>query len=859
MRDNINVDTSLKLFESYRNFTGGLNTEYSNETLKDNETTILQNVDMASRGSMRKREGYKRVENNASAYASVSTTGVVGTGQGVFKYNIGSAGSDGYIFIIAHAGKLYAGVSSYDSLSVPSLPSQMADISADNGGWTFQASYPIDAIQYNNKMYITTGTRIGVLEYDATKTSKFRVADLVASPINEYQATYTGYNLYNSSNDITNIFFNKESSLTGQFNIRVVSKGVIDTSVNTVPDYQFYNEATAATAPVSGVDVLGHTKLILSVTASKLSSGASSIFTVRFEQSADNITWTTPVQDDNGNTTATAQGTHVFTIGAVGGITQQYFRANITAYTVGHITVRTQPQFLLRPPVVGDTVRFWALWDANVGTYATPYDYEFEIKKFDDEAYPTVIAQVYSTKNYFDHVFDGYGQFDIRAKMKKSTSKTSNPAILSPITVYPSLQDVGIQVGSLANEIKKCTRCLIHWNRLILYSGSTVQNPAIPNRIYVSELEDFGYFPMSGYIDLITDAQQPITSIVRHRNQLVLFTPTQIYAMTGKSPSDYNLALINDQIGCTAGSTVSIVDNDIYFANPQGVHALRPNAYILDTFNVAMLSDKVSSFYESNLSQHGRYGESVYSFYYADHYYMANRDASYAYSPRPVLTMMKYHVPTRTWSTETIDGRGSTAIYNAYTGVQGAVVVNKHLYILYTSAGQPLDVGAAPYYYISNLSVHFEGIDVYSDLYTKPYTMKVRTKFFDFNASFNRKKLKRLYLLVSTNDDAAENIRLAVTVEADSQAILDPNVGSVSIVGGVATWIVTPTFNFDFDLGTLLGDWVLAVDALGAYPIACEYLNIRGKCRRIRLTVEHSDPSPAEVIAAGFQFRLKQP
>lgn len=885
MRDNINIDPSLKLFESYKNFTNGLNTESSNETLRDGETTILNNVELKSRGSMRKREPYKRVycsTTTTNTPAFISASPLTKIGQGMFKFTrteqLGSSVVTSVVAIIAFNGKIYSATLGNDEYSYPvSFPAGVTDISADNGGWSFQTTAPIEAVQYRDKMYITTGERIGVLEYDSTKASKFSLTDLVASTINEFQASYTGYNLYNSSNDITNVFYNKISSVSNTFNVSLVSKGIIDTSVNTVPDYQFYLDQSTVAAPASYLTVTGYTKLILSVTVSKLATGALPNFRVRFEQSTDGITWNTPVLDDSANPTATAQGTYVFTIGAVNGITQPYFRANIIAPVSGamsgYVNVHVQPQFILRAPVVGDTVRFWAYWEADVAAHAPVYDYQFEIKKFDDESFPATPSQAYSTVRFFDYTLDGYGQFDVRVTMKKA-SHTSNPSTLTPFTVYPTAQSNEIGVTSLASEIKKCTRCLVYWDRLILYQGGTYAfSQATPNRVYVSELGDFGYFPQSGWFDVITDAMRPVTSIIRHRGQLVLFTPSQIYTLTGKYPAEFNLSLINDTIGCEQGYTTAVVDNDILFAGRDGVYALRPSAYILNNFNVAILSDSVQNTYFATLNEQDSYGVNLIGYYFDDYYYITNR-----YDPLVSGTsvpFLKYCVPTKAWGIDYVDPRNTNTMDSTKCGVAGIFVSGKRLFTLFTATGSP--AGSGTLYSVATIATMYVNIseDVslpaylqadrlsFTDLYDKSYTMKVRTKFYDFSASFNKKKLKRIYILVKTNEGVTaanvEDIRLAVTVEADSQAVLDPNVGTVVTVGTVSTWVVTPTFNFNFEIGTQLGDWVLATDALGAYPIACEYLNIRGKCRRIRLTVEHSDPVPAEIVATGFQFRLKKP
>jgi hypothetical protein len=52
----------LKNMEAYNDFSGGLNTVTSNDNLKDNEFASLVNVDLAERGSVKRRSGMSQLE-----------------------------------------------------------------------------------------------------------------------------------------------------------------------------------------------------------------------------------------------------------------------------------------------------------------------------------------------------------------------------------------------------------------------------------------------------------------------------------------------------------------------------------------------------------------------------------------------------------------------------------------------------------------------------------------------------------------------------------------------------------------------------------------------------------------------------
>lgn len=53
-----------KHMEAYNNFSGGLNTVASNDNLRDSEFPNLVNVDLAERGSLKRRGGMSRVHVN---------------------------------------------------------------------------------------------------------------------------------------------------------------------------------------------------------------------------------------------------------------------------------------------------------------------------------------------------------------------------------------------------------------------------------------------------------------------------------------------------------------------------------------------------------------------------------------------------------------------------------------------------------------------------------------------------------------------------------------------------------------------------------------------------------------------------
>ena len=145
MRDNINVNSSLKLFESYRDFSGGLNLQQSNEMMKDNQVTVAQNVDLALTSSIKKRTGRVALGSTMPWTSSAPI-------QGLFKF-VNNAET---VLIAAVNGQLY-----YARPSGTAYGTWTQINITDNGSpFTFQTTDAVEAVQYNEWLYVATGTKL---------------------------------------------------------------------------------------------------------------------------------------------------------------------------------------------------------------------------------------------------------------------------------------------------------------------------------------------------------------------------------------------------------------------------------------------------------------------------------------------------------------------------------------------------------------------------------------------------------------------------------------------------------------------------------------------------------------------------
>ena len=185
MRDNINVNSSLKLFESYRDFSGGLNTQQANEMMKDNQTTIAENVDLSITSSIKKRTGRTRIDP-----MWLSTDPI----QGLFKF-VNNAETD---LIMAVNGRLY-----YSRPTVGGGYTAWTQINITDAGsaFTFQTTDVVEAVQYGEWLYVATGTKLVRAKVYLSAGSPVATAETV---VDQYKPTvqealYVGLNALNTT------------------------------------------------------------------------------------------------------------------------------------------------------------------------------------------------------------------------------------------------------------------------------------------------------------------------------------------------------------------------------------------------------------------------------------------------------------------------------------------------------------------------------------------------------------------------------------------------------------------------------------------------------------------------------------
>jgi hypothetical protein len=151
-RQSINVNPGLKEFEAYMDFSGGLNTETSNERLLDNEFVVMENVVLNSRGSVKKRPG-RQVD---AVFSLPSATNV----QGMFFFHRPVVNVTQPDLIFALGGKLY--VRPYNSVFVTQIP-----LNGNNSN-TFQSTRNVESVQFYDSLYVASGGGLIRVDYNPT-------------------------------------------------------------------------------------------------------------------------------------------------------------------------------------------------------------------------------------------------------------------------------------------------------------------------------------------------------------------------------------------------------------------------------------------------------------------------------------------------------------------------------------------------------------------------------------------------------------------------------------------------------------------------------------------------------------------
>lgn len=133
------------------------------------------------------------------------------------------------------------------------------------------------------------------------------------------------------------------------------------------------------------------------------------------------------------------------------------------------------------------------------------------------------------------------------------------------------------------------------------------------NILMFSETNNFEYVPSYNYILLPVSNTDRIVKISYFRSSYIIFTQNKIFRLSGTfGAPNFNLALINDEVGCLAGNTVAMVENELYFLSTRGLRSLKTDLFRENLDNLREFDEKVRPLVTTN--------EYAYGFVYEDKY-----------------------------------------------------------------------------------------------------------------------------------------------------------------------------------------------------------------------------------------------
>ncbi|CAB4142914.1 hypothetical protein UFOVP451_62 [uncultured Caudovirales phage] len=559
-RQSINVNPGLKEFEAYMDFSGGLNTETSNERLSDNEFVQMQNVDLNTRGSVKKRTG--RV-NIPITYAT-GTVVPTGNTQGMFFFYRQNESKPDVLF--AANGRLY--VKRWNSNVVTGLTiSGLKNPTTGVATSTFQTTRDIEAVQYYDQLYVATGFDLVKVTYDGTNFIAAAVAPYEPNA-NELKFigsnALLGYAMQNKTDTtltgmsefyVRGMTFsdNNKLILAGQVDNAFNISGYVVENVATIPAGWTYTKTYQLYYRKQGFDFTETTTIP--------ATAGQTVFNLPSNSTYDPNTNSIQVFSASGTPVVTTEllsgggftetdGTKItLTTGAAAGtkITLKW----IVNWRKGNSKIATMSNFAV---VSGNSVNpatFRALEKGG-------YDFKVEVlfKRVED-------ADTTNIQQYLqEYVFEG---FQVKA-----------------------MQEDGDILEQKIEGVKQCNRIRLYWNRLMMFG-----DPAEPTQLYFSDLDNPAYFPQVNTLRFDTGKQEPITTVVRLNDYLTVFSKSVIHVLVGKSPSQFSINLINDTIGCAAPKSAVVTGNVVTFLSQEGVYILKPSAFRLDQLNVQRADAKI--------------------------------------------------------------------------------------------------------------------------------------------------------------------------------------------------------------------------------------------------------------------------
>lgn len=529
MRQQIRFDPSQKLFESYNDFSGGMNTDTSNDRLNNNEFVVLDNVDLLGRGSAKRRTGREHYLKQPLP---------AGTGQGLFHYfRKGQAEPD---IIAAVSGKLYIsrppGFSEANAIGINGTRTNWFIDKGADVYFSFTAPatgvYALEAVGVGG-LQIWRGN-----ENLNDKTYTFEEGETYILVVNSYNEEVSGGFTLVIEPTFNVIVPENPPTLKSTWSVIAIT-GLPDGFQKDLPieAAQYNSDLFIAT----GTKLVEYNGTIAKVVEPYKPSSMEAIY-IGTNGLADNPD--AYIQD---------------------GVSAQLSVSGIRP--VQRSAVANQPMvftaFISKPESMTSVEYKWEYRKVGATTWTLGRNFTADAN---GKSWELLVTET--------------GKYEIKVTVRKTGTTTPTPDFT--ITNYPvnEVEDKTNQTLPVKG-IQKCRKIILHWDRLLL-----AKDDLNPQQMYISDLNNPRYFPTTNSINFDANKQEPITAMVRYRDMLVIFTRSTIQTLTGKSPLDYRRIMVHDGLGCIADRSAQVIGNHIIFLSNEGIQMLSPTPLTLETLNV---------------------------------------------------------------------------------------------------------------------------------------------------------------------------------------------------------------------------------------------------------------------------------
>jgi hypothetical protein len=227
---------------------------------------------------------------------------------------------------------------------------------------------------------------------------------------------------------------------------------------------------------------------------------------------------------------------------------------------------------------------------------------------------------------------------------------------------------------------------------------------------------------------------------------LIVFMPSSVQGLNGKAPTGddpFTRHVIHSGIGCIAPETAKTMGNVVVFLSKEGVHILKSFAFNENRMNIEKIDNSIADLIALDTNACAIVFDGQYHLTYP------NQKKRY-----------RYYRDYGTWTTDESPYFDFARMYEW----QSELVV------------QSLNSG----------EVYQFDETVYNDL-EYMYEDRIITKSFDMGMPYNPKKFKEIQIITERNEF---DTKLAVTVNVDDNAVVDPMKTEISYTEGETITVV---------------------------------------------------------------------